>query len=255
MDALAALRLQIEWGADEALMDAPLDRFAPMPAAKPAPAARLVPAGPAMLAPGPIPFPAPFPAQGPAPGPAPLQAADLAAWRAALDALDIPIRRTASHLVPPTGEPATGLLLIGEAPGPEDDRSGQAFAGHAGQVLDRVLASAGLSRADCMLAFLVPWRPPGGRPLNQGEVAACLPFLHRLIALVGPRHIVMMGNGVVRALAGDVPRNRAWTDVVVPGGAVIPGLQMRKPELWLADSASRAATWAGLLSLRHALTS
>lgn len=243
MDMLAALRLQMEWGADEALLDEAVDRFAlPEPVAR-APAAVLPQAAPAR--------------PKPAAAPAPIEAADLAALHAAMDALACPLRATASHTVGPVGDPASGLLLVGEAPGPDDDRSGRAFSGAAGQAMDRVLGSAGLSRAALMLAFLVPWRPPGGRPPNEGEIALCLPFMHRLLLLAQPRRVVLMSGLALRALTGDaggIRRARGkWTSIPVPGMAPIPALPMLPPELWLSGAAAKAATWGDLLTLRAAL--
>ena len=74
------------------------------------------------------------------------------------------LRDTASNLVFAEGDPASTTLIIGEPPGREEDRSGHPFAGAEGQLLDQMLASIGLTRAELMLTPLLPWRPPGGRP-------------------------------------------------------------------------------------------
>jgi uracil-DNA glycosylase len=93
------------------------------------------------------------------------------------------LRGTASHTILPEGDPGAGLVLVGEPPSADDDRSGMAFAGPAGEYLDRMLAAINLSRTQLMLTPLIPWRPPGDRPPSPTELAICLPFLHRLIAL------------------------------------------------------------------------
>ena len=244
MDDLAALRLQIEWGADEALLDAPLDRFAPArPALAPAVARPSLGASVALAS-----------------GPAPSAATTLAELHQALDGFDAcPLRATASTTVAPSGNPAAGLVLVGEAPGPDDDRSGQAFSGPPGQALDRVLASAGLGREALLLTLLVPWRPPGGRPANEAEIAQCLPFLHQLLALTRPRHLVLMGAGPLRALlpeAGGLRQVRGrWIETVIPGiPAPVPTLPVLAPDQWLKNPAGRQAIWADLLLLRDALT-
>ena len=240
MDELSALKLQVEWGADEALGDDPVDRLLP----RPAPTMRAHAAPPSSL---------------PSRAAQVVAAADLASLHAALDGFNgCPLRATATTTVAPSGNPAAGLVLIGEAPGPDDDRSGQAFSGALGATLERVLASAGLDRTTLLLGFLVPWRPPGGRPLNESEVAACLPFLHRLLALTNPRRVVLMGNWPLRALAGEAAGYRAvrgrWLDVTVQGlEAPLPALPMLSPDQWLKTATSRQNTWSDLLTLREVL--
>ncbi len=252
MDDLSALRLQIEWGADEALLDAPVDRLARperLPVSRPL--------GPRPLAPNPAAVLAPVRAAVPAP--AATDAVDLPGLQAALDRFDACLLRgTASTTVAPSGNAAAGLVLIGEAPGAEDDRAGTAFAGQAGQALDRVLGSAGLGRDALLLCFLVPWRPPGGRPVNEAEVAQCLPFLLRLLGLVRPRRLVLLGGGPLRALTGDATSIRRargrWVEAAVPGLADrVPALPMLPPDQWLSSPASKQAVWADLLTLRSTL--
>ena len=244
MDDLSALRLQIEWGADEALLDAPVDRIAPLqPRAVPAPTTR----------------PSAFPAVARVP-PAAEAAPDLATLHAALDALPYPLRATASTTVAPAGNPAAGLIVVGEAPGPEDDRAGTAYSGQGGQTIDRILSTAGLGRDALLLCFLIPWRPPGGRPPNEADTAACLPFLHRLLALTRPRHLLLLGGLPLRALTGDqssIRRARGrWTQATIPGlPGPVPALPMLPPDQWLASPANKQATWTDLLALREALTS
>ncbi len=250
MDGLAALRLQIEWGADEALLDAPADRFAPLPARASSQPAVAAPARPSALV---------ALAAGPAlAASAAAGAADLVSLHAALDRFDAcPLRGTASLTVAPSGNPDAGLVLVAEAPGPEDDRAGQAFSGEAGGQLDRILLSAGLSRDRLLLALLVPWRPPGGRAPNEAELALCLPFLHRLLVLTRPRRLVLLGASPLRALVGDEngrrrPRGK-WTEAVIPGLTVpIPALPMLPPDQWLNSPSNKQATWADLLSLHSA---
>ena len=187
MDALTALRLQIEWGADEALEIAPLDRLralapnpapAPPPSAAP-PATSRGPAAPAVMSP-----PAIRAEQAAA------RATNLSELRDAIAAFDgCALRETASALVFAEGDPAHGLLLIGDAPGADDDRAGHPFAGPPGAYLDRMLASIGLDRAHALLAPLIPWRPPGDRPPSPAELADCLPCCHP------PRAAARAGSG------------------------------------------------------------
>ncbi len=250
-DALEALRLQLEWGADEALLDAPCDRFAPAP---PKPTPNKQPA----LAAAPARVLAPAPALA---AKAAAAAGSLAALQAAIDAFDhCPLRATASRTVAPDGNADAGLVLVGEAPGADDDRAGRAFSGAAGATLDRVLASAGLAREAMLLSFLVPWRPPGGRAPNESEIAACLPFMHRLLALARPRRLVLLGAGPLRALTGETGGLRQargrWTHAVVPGlPEPVAALPMLAPELWLKTGMNRQSAWTDLMTLQEALSS
>ena len=257
MDALVALRLQIEFGADEALEDAPLGRLRPPLAPGPTPAARAA-------APSAIPPAAPASTAGPA-GSAQTAAAlaaaadSLPALRAAIAGFEgCALRATAANLVFAEGDPAAGLLLIGPAPSDADDRAGRTFAGPAGAYLDQMLASVGLDRSRLLLTPLVPWRPPGDRPPSPAERAACRPFLHRLIALVRPRRIVLLGALAAQDLLGAGPGRRAprggWRELALPPLDPIPALASQDPGLLLRNPGpARRRAWADLRVLRRAL--
>ena len=261
MDALAALRLQIEWGADEALGEAPVDRFAS--AAPPFPTApRPIPPRPAPLRPAPAPPP---PAAAPAPALRARQLAEAARTRAelqaALAAFDgCPLSVTATKLVFADGNPDAGLMLVGEGPGAEEDRAGKPFVGPSGQLLDRMLASIGLDRTQYLITNVIPWRPPGNRNPTDAEVLTCLPFLQRHIALVRPRRLVLLGGLATRALTGSetgIRRMRGrWIDVAVPGlPAPVPAMPMLHPAYLLRTPGAKRETWSDLVQLRRALDS
>jgi DNA polymerase len=248
-DAFALLRLQFEWGADEAIALEPLDRLRPVES-HPEPVLRAVP---------PVPEPSPIGtvaerAVGLAGG-----AATLEDLRAALAGFDgCALRDTASHLVFAEGDPASTTLIIGEAPGREEDRSGHPFAGPEGALLDQMLASIGLSRSALMLTPLVPWRPPGGRPVSPAELAICLPFLHRLISLLQPRRLVIFGGTAARVLLtpNTVRRRpaRGWTEARIPGlPQTLPALGLPGMAEMLKTPPVRRDAWAGLRLLRRAL--
>ena len=266
-DLLAALRLQIEWGADEALEDAPVNRLrAPAPAvAQPILShdAGLVQDLGAALPVAPRQKPTAQPLTQAAQAVAEAEraaasAADLAGLRAAVAGFDgCALRDTATSLVFVDGDPASGLLLIGDAPGGDEDRSGRAFAGAGGAYLDRMLASIGLSRSQALLTPLIPWRPPGDRPPSPAELAACLPFLWRLIVLARPRHIVLFSGLAARVLLPPVPRRRprgAWVALDVPGLAdPIPTLASASLAAVMQTPAQRREAWADLRRLSRAL--
>jgi DNA polymerase len=248
MDMLAALRLQIEWGADEALDDTPIDRtLAPTPR-PPAPVATAVAVAVAARA-GPV-----------ARAQAEAAAADSPeALRRILAAFtECPLATTATKLVFAEGNPAAGLVVVGEAPGAEEDLAGRPFVGPSGQLLDRMFASIGLSRADFLLTNLIPWRPPGNRPPTETEVQTCLAFLQRHLALLQPRLVVTLGVLPARALTGrddGMRRLRGrWQMAELPGlNAPVPVLPMLHPAYVMQMPGAKRDAWTDMLALRRRL--
>jgi uracil-DNA glycosylase family 4 len=244
-DDFALLRLQVEWGADEALDPDPIDRLRPVET-RPVPAVRPVPVAEAPKG---------------TPGERALalagQAASLDDLRATLAGFDgCALRDTASNLVFAEGDPTSSILIIGEPPGREEDRSGHPFAGPEGQLLDQMLASIGLSRAELVLSPLLPWRPPGGRPPSPGEIAICLPFLHRLISVLRPERIVLFGGTAARTLLaqGAVRRRspRGWIEMSIPGmPTTLPTLALPGLAEMIKTPPLRRDAWAGLRLLRR----
>lgn len=253
---LAALRLQIEWGADEAMEAAPVDRFAaPAPAALPAsplpaPALRR-PAAPAAAAALPL-AAAPAAAARLA-----AEAADLAALKAAIAAADSPLKDTATNLVFSDGVPESGLMLVGEAPGADEDRLGRPFVGVSGQLLDRMFASIGLERSrDFYVTNILPWRPPGNRTPTDAEITLFLPFVLRHIALVQPRHLVLLGGvsakTLLRAKEGITRLRGRWHRMEAEGEA-LPALATLHPAYLLRSPAAKRDAWSDLILLRRTL--
>ncbi|TPG57174.1 uracil-DNA glycosylase [Roseomonas nepalensis] len=259
---LAALELQIAWGADEALEEAPQDRTrarapaAAVPAALPAaaPAARAAPSRPTpVLAPA-----AAF-------APASRRAGELAAGadsletlRAALAALEHPLRETAGNLVLADGVADSGLVLVGEAPGADEDRQGKPFVGVSGRLLDRMLASIGVERArNAYLTNILPWRPPGNRTPTDAEMNVFTPFVLRHLALVRPRHIVLLGGTAAKALLrrneGITRLRGKWHSLEVPGLGPVPTLATLHPAYLLRQPAAKREAWTDLRLLRRAL--
>jgi uracil-DNA glycosylase family 4 len=207
--ALALLEWQIAMGADEAIGELAPNRLAP-----PAPAlAAPVPAPAARAAPSPVLRPTP-PIIAP-PGvladslaEAAQSARRLAAGAESIEALaallavfeDCPLKRTATNTVFLDGNPAAPVMIIGEAPGAEEDRLGRPFVGRAGQLLDRMLAAIGLDRTTVQITNVIYWRPPGNRKPTSAEIAACLPFVFRHIALSRPKVLVLAGGTAASAL-------------------------------------------------------
>jgi DNA polymerase len=243
-DALAALNWLVEAGADEAVADAPINRLAPIsrPAAAPA---RNVPPSPAA---GPVPLSGD--ASDLALGAA-AAATTLAELRAALESFGgIGLRHTATNLVFADGVAAGGVMLIGEAPGRDEDRVGRPFVGRAGQLLDRMLASIGLDRQrNAYITNVINWRPPNNRAPSPEEAALCLPFLRRHIELAEPRLIILLGAVAARHLVGGTDgimklRGR-WLEYRA-GETMVPLMPTLHPAYLLRQPAHKKLAWRDL---------
>ena len=165
------------------------------------------------------------------------------------------LKATAKSLCFSDGNPAARIMLVGEAPGAEEDRLGLPFVGASGQLLDRMLAAIGLSRAsDVYIANIVPWRPPGNRTPTTQEMMICKPFIERQIELAAPDILVTVGGPSSQALLG-VPGIMAargkWREYQA-GGRVIPALPTLHPAYLLRNPIAKRQSWLDLRSLRQA---
>lgn len=189
------------------------------------------------------------------------QAKTVAALYEALRGFDgCPLKATASHTVFADGASDAPLMIIGDVPEDEDDRTGRPFAGVEGALLDRMLGSIGRDRASCYLTTLVPWRPPGKRSLLPSELAVCLPFLERHIEIVQPAALLLLGELPARSLfARDLSINRmrgGWHDYGSPGlSHPVPAIATFHPRYLLQQPKQRRLAWRDLLALKDRLAS
>ena len=246
--ALELLKWQMELGADEAIGDTPVDRYAladklPKPEAKTkAPAVQAVAAETVDTV---------AEAERAAAG-----AATLEALQAALAAFEhCDLKRGARNLVFSDGQAGAPVMIVGEAPGRDEDREGRPFVGRAGQLLDRMLDAIDMGRArddaPVYITNVVPWRPPQNRDPSSDEIAMMRPFVLRHIELAQPKAVVIMGNISAQALLGKrgITRLRGnWTEV-----AGVPALPMFHPAYLLRSPDKKREAWADLLSLKARL--
>lgn len=254
---LAALEWQLALGADEAIQDSPVNRYALSDTSARAIAQTLLTrSAPNAVAATDRAPPCPAPSYPTPPDPA--SAPDLAALAAQMAALPTPLRDGARQFVFADGRPGARVMIVGEAPGRDEDIEGLPFVGRAGQLLDRMLAAIGLSRratdpgAAVYITNVLPWRPPNNRTAEAPEIAQFLPFLARHIALADPDIIVLMGNTPCQALLGPggITRIRGqWTSAL--GKPVLP---MVHPAYLLRTPAAKREAWADLLALKARLT-
>lgn len=249
--ALAALAWQVEAGADETILDAPVNRYelaaeAPKPLSAKASLPAALSSGSGAADPVAV-------AKSVAE-----QAATLGALQAALTAFDhCDLKKGARNTVFSDGNPKARVLILGEAPDAEEDREGRPFVGRAGQLLDRMFAAIGLSRTSqnaetaLYITNVMPWRPPGNRDPEPAEIAMMLPFVERHIALVDPKVIVVLGNTPLFALTGTKGILRArgtWGEAL--GKPLLP---MTLPAYLLRNPSAKREAWADLLSLQARL--
>lgn len=199
-----------------------------------------------------------FPAAGGSTKAAEIAAADLQELEAKLLAFEgCGLKSTATKLCFYRGAAKAELMIIGEAPGREEDLEGRPFVGRAGQLLDKMLAAIGLSEADVHLTNIVYWRPPGNRTPTPLEAAACRPFLERHVQLVGPKVVLVLGDAAAKATldtSDAIMRLRgSWRDKVL-GGHACKVMATLHPDYLFSAPAAKRQTWRDILLVKNALT-
>lgn len=265
--AAEMLRLQVEWGADDAIAEAPVDRYA----VSSAPAVARTEAPPA-----PVAEPAPAPAARPAARLEPSEriVADareiaagcetLDALRAAVEAFDgCVLKKTAMNTVFADGDPGADVMFIGEAPGADEDRQGKPFVGVSGQLLDRMIGWIGLARSNnAYITNMLFWRPPGNRNPSPEEIAICRPFVERHIELLAPKLLIFVGGtsaktmldrteGIMRLRGRWYPYRTAAMEAA--GAAPVEATAMFHPAYLLRSPAQKRETWRDLLAIKAKL--
>jgi DNA polymerase len=166
------------------------------------------------------------------------------------------LKKTATQLVFADGNPAARVMLVGEAPGREEDLDGRPFVGRSGKLLDRMLAAIGLDRSSVYIVNVVPWRPPGNRTPSPQETEICRPFLTRQIELVDPAVLVALGGPAAKALTGaadGILKLRGRWQTYPLGGREIPCLATLHPAYLLRQPLQKRLAWRDFLSLRRKL--
>lgn len=266
-ETVSALRFLLDCGVDETIAEVPTD----WSALSPRPRVQAAVASPAPTKAASPPPPPPRPAD-----PVPLGAAEaglsaraaaeavtsLDALKAALAAFDgCALKKTATNLVFGMGNPQARIMLVGEAPGENEDRQGLPFVGPAGQLLDRMLAAIGLDRhADdpakaVYITNMLPWRPPGNRSPTDSEIAACLPFMVRHIELLAPDFLIFAGGISAKAMLNrteGITRLRGrWFDYGSAGLKMpVAAMPMLHPAYLLRNPDAKREAWKDLLTLK-----
>ena len=263
----ALLRWYLDAGVDEAVGEHPIDRFAesessrhfsPTPAGPPPLASRPRPDSPSLNEP-----PAAT-ATGPT-GVAAVesavalaeQATTLEGVRQALLKFDgCALSQTATNLVFGDGSQHAKIVFVGEAPGAEEDRRGVPFVGPSGRLLDKMLASIALVRSSVFITNTIFWRPPGNRSPTSAEVAACMPFVERIIELIDPQFLVALGGPAATALLGQAEsvgrlRGRWFTYQTAQMARPIPATALFHPAYLLRSPLQKRLAWRDLLAIKN----
>ncbi|MCB9731616.1 MAG: uracil-DNA glycosylase [Deltaproteobacteria bacterium] len=156
------------------------------------------------------------------------------------------------NLVFGVGNPAAELLLVGEAPGRQEDETGEPFVGRSGRLLTRMLGTLGLERRDVYICNVIKCRPPGNRDPEPDEVAACSPFVHRQIQTVAPKVILALGRFAARTVIDvDAPLSRLrGRDASYHH---IPIVATYHPSFLLRTPVMKREAWRDLLRVRRLL--
>ncbi|MEZ5666183.1 MAG: uracil-DNA glycosylase [Alphaproteobacteria bacterium] len=276
--AEAGVRQLLDWyraiGVDEAVGATPVRDFEPPQRMRPAAPA----AGPATGSAGEAAATAPRPAtvspvsrsQPPARQPGLIEASDearrsaaaaqtLDALRAAVEAYDgCPLKATAMHTVFADGNPQAAVMIVGEAPGADEDRQGLPFVGPSGQLMDRMFACIRLDRSSLYITNILPWRPPGNRQPTAAEIGACLPFCRRHIELVRPRLLVLAGGTAAKTLLdvsdGIMKLRGSWRRYQSPGlDRPIDAIAIFHPAYLLRTTNQKRLAWRDLLAIKDKL--
>jgi len=246
-ELIAALNWQIELGADEAIGDAFVDRTTlpppPKKATSTAQKISVVPSQTNDLA---------------------LDCADLDSLKAAMAAHPHPLKESARNCVFADGNPEAKVMIVGEAPGRDEDLQGLPFVGRSGQLLDKMLGSIGLDRQAediekaAYIANILPWRPLANRTPSVDEANEFRPFIDRHIALIDPAVIITMGNVSTKTLldtkTGIMRMRGKWAEATL-GGKPRPVLPMLHPAYLLRQPQDKRYAWVDLLSLKSHLES
>lgn len=188
------------------------------------------------------------------------RAASLEELRAAFAAFDgCALKSTATNFVFADGSPEASIMFIGEAPGGEEDRVGLPFVGPAGHLLDRMLIAIGLRRREVYITNILPWRPPGNRNPTDAEIAACLPFIERHIALLAPKILVLVGSTSAKALLrtrDGITRLRGkWVSYAEPyNGTAIATRAIFHPAYLLRSPAQKREAWQDLIAIKRRIS-
>jgi uracil-DNA glycosylase len=166
------------------------------------------------------------------------------------------LKRTATSLCFARGSEQARIMMIGEAPGRDEDLQGKPFVGRAGQLLDRMLTAIGLTEEHVYITNTVYWRPPGNRTPTPEEIGSCAPFLARQIELLSPSVLVLLGGAAAKTILdtseGIMRLRGKWLNYAC-AGRDLPTLATLHPAYLLRNPEQKRLAWRDLLTLKAAV--
>lgn len=169
------------------------------------------------------------------------------------------LKFTAKNTVFADGNPEARLMLVGEAPGRDEDIEGRPFVGRSGQLLDKILTAIGLDRGSVYIANVIPWRPPGNRTPTPHETQICRPFIERQIELVKPQVLVHLGGASAKTLLdtseGILRLRGNWRSYATASGTIIPAMPTLHPAYLLRTPNHKKLAWRDFLEVKMKLRS
>lgn len=167
------------------------------------------------------------------------------------------LKATAKSLVFADGNPDAAVMLVGEAPGRDEDIEGLPFVGRSGRLLDRMLAAIGLDRTSVYIANVIPWRPPGNRTPTPHETEICRPFIERQIELVNPKVLINLGGPSAKTLLntseGILRLRGNWRAHTTASGIAIPAMPTLHPAYLLRTPSHKKLAWRDFLEVKAKL--
>ncbi len=167
------------------------------------------------------------------------------------------LKSTAKSLVFSDGNPQADIMFVGEAPGRDEDLEGLPFVGRSGRLLDLMLAAIGLDRSQAYIANVIPWRPPGNRTPTPIETEICRPFIERQVELANPKVLVTLGGPSAKVLLhaseGVLRMRGAWKSHTTASGVVIPAMPTLHPAYLLRNPSHKRLAWRDFLEIKAKL--
>lgn len=176
----------------------------------------------------------------------------LAELKSAMEQVDISIKHCAQNMVFGMGNENADILLLGEAPGAEEDRQGLPFVGQSGQLLDKALNAIGLDRTKVYITNILPWRPPGNRTPSNQEISLFRPYVLKHISLINPKIVICLGGTATKALLqsseGIMKLRGRWTSIEGISAKILPTFH---PAYLLRSPSQKREFWRDFLAVKN----
>ena len=167
---------------------------------------------------------------------------------------DCSLKKTAKNIVFSEGNPKSKIMLIGEAPGEDEDKTGKPFRGEAGQLLDKMLNAIGLKRNNTYLTNIIFWRPPGNRKPTEIEINSCLPYVKKHIELINPNILVLVGAAAAKTIfkiqSGITQIRGKWKNIEINKLESLRSIAIFHPAFLIKQPSRKREAWEDLKKIK-----